>query len=761
VSVRRPERASLRIALALSLAAASLVLVPARAVGPFRTPCDPLDPALCLLPFPNDRFTRADPTTDTGRRIDFQLAEMPRSIAGKSIDPTEWNRNDGFSPGSMVLTFVPGLDLHRTWGTQSMKGARVGGPNDPRDHLAAIDRYAAPNAPILIIDATTGRRWPFWSELDTNAATGDDERMLILRPAVNFLEGHRYLVALRNMRDATGNVIPAGPQFASYRDRTAAPPTELTFEEDRRPEVESIINGIARAETRRGNRFDRKQLYLAWQFTIASERNLSERVLHIRDDAFAQLGDRNLADRRVAGRAPAFEVTTVTDRSADGARLRQVEGTITVPNYLTLPPLPPVEEIPFPVPVDNPIGDSLPGQAIPGGRFLYGPDDLPMQNPVMPTIDVPFVCTVPKAATASPAHPMLYGHGLLGSRFESTGGSTDRGRERNFMPCAVNWMGFAEYDVLNAFTALVDPSNAPSLMDRAQQGFLNFLYLGRALTHPKGLVTNAAFQASGKPLFRTGELFYDGNSQGAIMGGALTALGVDFTRSVLGVPGMNYSTLLNRSVDWEGPIFNPEDPDLPSYSSFTYTMFPDKREQQILGALLQMIWDRAEGNGYAQHMTTDPLRNTPAHQVLLHVALGDFQVTNHAAEVESRTIGASVMQTALARGRHWAIRPYFGLSSFRRTRSGAIIPWRGSALVYWDSGNLLPPNGNRPPLEDGGDPHEDPRRDPRAADQKVAFWLTGKIFDVMSGGPYLLCRPGIEKDIPRVPSLFGGADWCR
>jgi hypothetical protein len=87
------------------------------------------------------------------------------------------------------------------------------------------------------------------------------------------------------------------------------------------------------------------------------------------------------------------------------------------------------------------------------------------------------------------------------------------------------------------------------------------------------------------------------------------------------------------------------------------------------------------------------------------------------------------------------------------------LPWNGSALVYWDSGNLLPPNANVPPLPDGGDPHEDPRRDPRGGDQKAHFWLTGQIIDVMNGGPYLLCRPGIEDEIPRVPSLFN-FDWC-
>ena len=745
------RRSFIRALLACALAIGASGLMPAGAAGPnLRRPCDPMDPALCLLPFPNNRFTVADPTTDTGRRVDFGLLEMPRVLGVNPIDPTEWNRNDGFSPGSEVLTFVPGLDLHKTWGTSEMTGPRVGGPNDPRDHVSDIGRYTAANAPILIIDATTKQRWPFWSELDMNAQVGDGDRLLILRPAINFTEGHRYLVALRNLRSASGEIIPAGAPFAAYRDGKTGPADDPTFGEPRGDHIRAVIDEIAAAE---GSGFDSKELFLAWDFTVASRRNLTERVLHIRDDAFGRLlGDTNLADGLIQGKSPEFTVTKVTDRSNDGARLKQIEGTITVPNYLTLPPEPPLEEIP--VPVDNPVGDSLPGQAIPGNRFFYGGAELPQQNPLFPTIDVPFVCTVPKLASTTPAHPMLYGHGLLGSRFESTGGSTDRDRERDFMPCAVNWMGLAEYDVAGALLTLVDPSNMPSMIDRAQQGFLNFLYLGRALAHPQGLVTNAAFRgADNQPLFAANELFYDGNSQGAIMGGALTSLGVDFTRSVLGVLGMNYSTLLNRSSDWEGPLLDPANPDLPSYSSFLYTGFQDRKERQLVIALLQMLWDRGEADGYAAHMTSDPLPNTPAHQVLLHAALGDFQVTNHSAEVEARTIGARVMQSALTPGRHWAITPFFGLTP---------IPadgWHGSGLVYWDSGNLLPPNGNVPPSEEGGDPHEDPRRDPRGADQKVHFWLTGDIIDVMAGGPYLLCRPGAESQIPRVPSQFN-FDWC-
>jgi hypothetical protein len=73
--------------------------------------CDPVDPDACLLPFPNDRFTRADPSTPTGRRLDLPVDGMPANHPGKHIDPTEWNRNDGFSPSSIGLTVVPNLDV--------------------------------------------------------------------------------------------------------------------------------------------------------------------------------------------------------------------------------------------------------------------------------------------------------------------------------------------------------------------------------------------------------------------------------------------------------------------------------------------------------------------------------------------------------------------------------------------------------------------------------------------------------------------------
>ena len=44
--------------------------------------------------------------------------------------------------------------------------------------------------------------------------------------------------------------------------------------------------------------------------------------------------------------------------------------------------------------------------------------------------------------------------------------------------------------------------------------------------------------------------------------------------------------------------------------------------------LIQQLWDRGDPDGYAQQMTEHPLPDTPAHQVLMQIAYGDFQVSD-------------------------------------------------------------------------------------------------------------------------------------
>jgi hypothetical protein len=279
----------------------------------------------------------------------------------------------------------------------------------------------------------------------------------------------------------------------------------------------------------------------------------------------------------------------------------------------------------------------------------------------------------------------------------------------------------ASEDIPNAINVLGDFSGMPTLPDRLQQGFLNALVLGRAMAHPQGLATSPLLQQGGRPIVQTGSIGYDSNSQGGIAGGALTALAPDFDHAVLGVPGMNYSVLLPRSADFD------------TYSLVMYPAYKDQLERPLILDLAQLLWDRGEGDGYAQHMTSDPLPNTIKHTVLLDVALGDHQVTQYQADVEARTIGASIHSPIVPKGRSPQAVPSWGIPAI------TSYPFGGSAIVYWDAGPSLvnvPPLANHPNtgLQD---PHEYVRRTPAARQQKATFLAGGGLIDPCGGGPCL------------------------
>jgi hypothetical protein len=273
-------------------------------------------------------------------------------------------------------------------------------------------------------------------------------------------------------------------------------------------------------------------------------------------------------------------------------------------------------------------------------------------------------------------------------------------------------------DIGAAITILGEFSNFPNLTDRLQQGMVNQLFLARLMIHPTGFVANAALQdGSGNPVIDTSEVFYDGNSQGGIFGGTVMSVAQDITRGVLGVPGMNYSLLLNRSVDFD------------LYAAIMNPAYPNQLQRPLILGLAQMLWDRSDPNGYARHMTSDPLPNTPPHKVLLHLAFGDHQVSNVATEIQARTIGASIHQPAIAPGRHSDVDPYFGIPAI------PSYPFDGSALIIWDSGAATPPITNTP-NRTGADPHSDPRNSAAARQQKSAFLQTGgTVIDVCGGLP--------------------------
>ena len=129
--------------------------------------CDPIDLAHCLLPWPNDYFRQ-------GGKVALRNRDMPANRQGRHVRAADYNRSDGYSPGQIIVTRVPRLDLRRSGAV-------------PVNDMA---RSFAKNAPIVVIDAKTGKRQLIWAELDSQA-TNPSKRALLVHTGSNSREGRR------------------------------------------------------------------------------------------------------------------------------------------------------------------------------------------------------------------------------------------------------------------------------------------------------------------------------------------------------------------------------------------------------------------------------------------------------------------------------------------------------------------------------------------------------------------------------------------
>jgi hypothetical protein len=591
----------------LIVALSAIVLGVAAPVQAAPRGCDPFDKAACLLPWPNDYFRK-------NGHLALRNAQMPHSTDGKPIQARDYNWSDGFSPGQIIVTLVPGLDLRRT-------GAAP---------VTDVGRSLKPKQPIVVIDAKTGKRQLIWSELNA-IAKNPRKRTLNIHPGIGWREGHRYIVALRNLRRSNGRTIKAPRAFRIYRDGL---PGGGRAVKRRAGHMQDIFNRLDKAGINPG------ELYMAWDFTVSSRQGLTKRMLSIRDRSFAELGDGNLRDFRVAGKSPAFTVTETRDIPGIG---RRVAGTVAVPCWLNMAGCPP------------------------GARFKLDKRGLPVRS-AGNVQQARFVCVVPNTSATTPARPLLFGHGLFQDA-AAVDAIALLGPVANAVMCGTDFSGMANEDLPNAGMVSADLSRFPTMADRLQQGILNFMFLGRLMVHPQGLSSHPEFAGR----INTERLFYAGASLGGIIGGALTSVAPDFERSALIVPGLRFSLLLTRSTQF------------PAFGHILYSKYPDPVEQSLVNSMIQVLWDRGEANGYVYHMVRDPLPNTPKKTVLLHEAFGDHQVANVATETEARIIGARLRTPALDPGRSRDRRPFYGIKPIPR------YPWKGNALTVFDIGPLRPP----------------------------------------------------------------------
>lgn len=522
--------------------------------------CDPLVPELCAYPYPNNVFTADDPAMDTGRRLELSAAMMPQSAIHQP-DTSAWSASDGFSPASTMLAFLP--------------GATTTGLPTPLTIEASLD----PDCPTVVIDAETGERVPHWAELDMSH-DDDARRTFMIRPAVRLDDDRRYIVAIRGVVDAGGAALEASPAFAALRDLS---PSDEPSVDARRPLYADIFARLGEAGVAR------EDLQLAWDFTTATDANITGRLLHMRDAGLEQLGAE-----------PSFSITDIDANPSPGIAYR-VDASLSVPLFL-----------------DDPG---------PGGRLVLGADGLPE---VQTMTEYPFMVLIPEQAYEEPAGLIQFGHGLFGAYTDVdddllAGLAVDY----NYVVFASTWIGMAGEDVAHIGGLLQGArlDDWPTVVGRLSQGVFNALATMRTMKTSFADAPEVLGPNMEPLLLDLDRSFYFGGSQGGILGTPYMALSTDVERGVLAVPGQPYSLLLNRSEAWQ------------FLGDISKSVYDDTLDLRLAIELMQQLWDRTEPTGFSGHVIDDPLPGTSAHEVLVFAAIGDHLVTTLGAHVMARDLG--------------------------------------------------------------------------------------------------------------------------
>ena len=626
--------------------------------------CDPIlgqGPNLpCAMPWPSNLYLQPDGSTQTGYALRFRPGALPANNQGRQGLPENYKHLDGYGPGTQILALFPNLDLRDL-------------PTE--DH---VERSLAPDAAIVLLEDQRGtlRRVPYFVELD-GYESDPALQTLFVRPGEILKEATRYIVAFRGLRNTAGQTIAPARPFVRLRDGDTADVPVLAARQARFDRV---------FETLASQGIDKRSLVVAWDFVTASNTAMHGDLLSMRDQALTTVGAAG-APLVIDGVTEYVPMPDGSGRPVDADIAVEVRGHFTVPDFLT--------------------DWSIPGF---GGTHIRrdGAGKPQAQGSRNPS----FWVRIPYSATDGKSTPhglVLYGHGLLGSGTQVRGGFNSRiANRKNLIFFAADLTGMAEDDQASVIQILAEIGRFPHLADRLQQGLVEWVLLARGMREQlAGLPALAKYKLQ----INRNELYYSGISQGGIFGGSFVALSPDVERGHLGVPGSNYSLLLQRSTD---------------FSSFSLVLggaYPSTRDQAVVLSAIQLLWDATDPVTHYRHLSVEPYPGNRPHYVLMGPARGDYQVAVLSNEILSRS-GLDVATMA----------------HYDDDRSVPLVkeqpyPHSGSGIVLWHFGNPWPAIGNHPPTDNDDDPHELPRRRDPHNDQMVHFFRTGQIIDVCNAMP--------------------------
>jgi hypothetical protein len=308
-------------------------------------------------------------------------------------------------------------------------------------------------------------------------------------------------------------------------------------------------------------------------------------------------------------------------------------------------------------------------------KLARGADGLPE---LQGTYRANFAALIPACAADAelPVPVLVFGHGLFGTGQDYLDGGLLRkvANDACVVVVAGDFIGLTNRQLTAVALAMNDLNRGSTLTEKLAQSIINFIALEQIVRGP--MAADPRFQIDGVSVVDPTRVYYYGASLGGIMGNLFMAYDPFITRGVLGVPGSNWTMLLERSLPW------------PALQSALKGAYPNPWDYELNIALIGMAWDPYDPITTAGNVIHDPLPGVPAKQLLLQEAMDDCLVANVATEMTARVLGIPVI-TPSARGVPWGLEETPGPAP--------------SALARYDEHpQPVPPSNNIPPSEDNG-----------------------------------------------------------
>ncbi|MBK6576634.1 MAG: hypothetical protein IPG17_10630 [Sandaracinaceae bacterium] len=525
-------------------------------------------------------------------------------------------------------------------------GTDVASLPSPTDHAATI----ADDSSVMLVREGTWERVGILAELD-QTTTDTARQAIIIRPlqALEYETG--YVVILRNsLRRLDGTPHEPSEVYAALRDDARTGIDEVDRQRDDFQLVRAAISGTG---------LDEDEVVLAWSFHTRSEEAVTGPLVSM---------------QLAANVAPIGDYAITTD-VIDGTN-RQIEGTVDVPNYV------------------NPES----------GLVVLDSEGEATQFGVR---EVPFVLTIPD--TIDEARPVLiYGHGFLGTRAQTTRGSFNDMCSDYRLSAAGMEFGFHENIVpiiSRAFGGDWEAMN--EVVAEVQQSFVNSTFLARLIRERLADELEATpMVGEPHPVLDAENVHYLGISNGGTFGYVMAATSPQLERSVMVVGGGGLIHFLQRATQWNmfGPLLR--------------LVIRDPIDQQLAFSMIQQALDPVDSMNYVRHLVTDRYPGMRPMRAQMHMAINDSQVNNLVTEWAMRSAQIPVVVPSP--------KDIWGLPTVDASLP-AGAPANVPAVMHVYDEHVTPsPVTNIPPAEDNGT--HGTVRDLASYQVQVGRFLTENIF---------------------------------